>query len=313
MNGLENYPHLGYVPQDYWTAHGEAPKPDDDYPDDDNDYDDKRFVVETSEKGRYALAKTNLLREEFEQAAAQQIYAFGNPPSSLNLPFRWGTYDGQQYSFQEYLSHAQEMSIVPRIGMVDSQGNKLGTPTVLRVALQIAHGLDFMHETGVIHRDIKPGNVLIDDTYTAYVVDFGLAIPLDRQKDERKHFSPYRMAPGTPPYMSPEQAQMIRIDIDLTPSSDLFNFGMMVHEMCTGDSASQKGRSNDPETLDDRANNFICSSVIRHPNNPYMNHLKANQVVSKMLSKNPEDRYSTATVFIEELASALGVDLTTTI
>ena len=94
----------------------------------------------------------------------------------------------------------------------------------LQAAAAISAALDYLHAQNIVHRDLKPANILMDLCGNLYVADFGLARVLS--------FSTQAMhtGRGTPPYASPEQHTLAEI----TPRSDLYSFGVMLYEMCTG-------------------------------------------------------------------------------
>ena len=95
----------------------------------------------------------------------------------------------------------------------------------LRICGQVAEALDYAHFQGVIHRDVKPGNVLLTPSDLAKLSDFGLSLVTG---DQRDHSWTIR---GTPSYMSPEQAQGKSVD----HRTDLYSVGVMVYECATGD------------------------------------------------------------------------------
>ena len=110
-------------------------------------------------------------------------------------------------------------------------GGPLSPGEVLSYATQIADGLREAHRRGVVHRDIKPGNVLVTASGVVKIVDFGIAT---RQETGGLHadgtLTDERFIPGTVQYMSPEQALGHPVDA----RSDLFSFGSLLYEMCTG-------------------------------------------------------------------------------
>src|SRR5213079_2378412 len=105
-------------------------------------------------------------------------------------------------------------------------GGPLSVKEILRIGIQIAEGLAAAHKHGLIHRDVKPGNILLENgVERVKITDFGLARAAD-DVEMTKH----GMIAGTPQYMSPEQAHGGQIDF----RSDLFSLGSVLYTMCTG-------------------------------------------------------------------------------
>ena len=108
---------------------------------------------------------------------------------------------------------------------LDREG-PLVVPEILRIALQTARGLAAAHQQGLVHRDIKPGNILLPVGIERVIItDFGLARAADDASLTRSG-----IIAGTPQYMSPEQARGEAVD----SRSDLFSLGSMMYAMCTG-------------------------------------------------------------------------------
>lgn len=112
------------------------------------------------------------------------------------------------------------------------RAGRLPTGVALNIARQICSGLIEAHAAGVVHRDLKPDNIMLQTTtegsLVAKILDFGIALPSGR--DETK-FTQTGAIMGTPYYMSPEQAQGIPVG----PASDLYSAGVILYEMVTGD------------------------------------------------------------------------------
>ncbi len=108
--------------------------------------------------------------------------------------------------------------------LFDDRGS-LPLPLVLRIARQVAEGLEAAHAVGVVHRDVKPPNVMFDARGDAKLMDFGLAAPA-AGKGTGEEGQVY----GTPRYMAPEQVRGEQVD----PRTDLYAFGIMLYELSTG-------------------------------------------------------------------------------
>jgi hypothetical protein len=100
---------------------------------------------------------------------------------------------------------------------------KIDLPERLRILAQVAEALDYAHRQGVIHRDIKPGNILLTASDQAKLSDFGLSLLTDVAQESG-------IVKGTPHYMSPEQAKGKRLD----HRSDLYGLGVVLYECATG-------------------------------------------------------------------------------
>jgi serine/threonine protein kinase len=113
--------------------------------------------------------------------------------------------------------------------------NRLGPEARLKLFLDVCHAIQHAHQKGVIHRDIKPTNVLVtlhDGTSVVKVIDFGIAKATGQQLTERTLFTDHGQLVGTPEYMSPEQAEMGGRDIDTR--SDVYALGVLLYELLTG-------------------------------------------------------------------------------
>jgi len=104
-------------------------------------------------------------------------------------------------------------------------GEELPVDRCLDIAEQIAQGLAYAHEQGIVHRDIKPGNVMISETGLVKIADFGIAAAADEIS-----VTATGQVLGTPEYMSPEQARGDELD----GRSDLYSLGMVLYELLTG-------------------------------------------------------------------------------
>ncbi len=167
--------------------------------------------------------------------------------------------------------------------------------SVLQLAVQLCDALDTAHRSGLIHRDIKPGNVLLEANGTrAMLTDFGLVRVLDNKTITRTG-----VLAGTPEFMSPEQAWGKPLD----SRSDLFSLGSLVYTMLAG--ISPFSASEPMASL-----NLLCNESHR----PLADHSaeiprQVTQLVDKLLSKQARRRYSTAGEVRDHMQQLLQSDI----
>jgi WD40 repeat protein/tRNA A-37 threonylcarbamoyl transferase component Bud32 len=159
------------------------------------------------------------------------------------------------------------------------------------LALQLAEAVAHAHSRGVLHRDLKPGNVLVetavgpDMTPILRISDFGLAKLLDESRDDRTETLPF----GTPRYMAPEQAASDRDRIG--PATDVYGLGAILHAVLTGKPPDGPA---DAEGTGLAARPDVPDSLCR--------------VMARCLQRKPEDRYSTAEALAGDLRRFLAGD-----
>jgi eukaryotic-like serine/threonine-protein kinase len=129
--------------------------------------------------------------------------------------YDFGESDGSHFLVMEEVNGPSFASRWPDLHLADR----------LRICGQVAEALDYAHLQGVIHRDVKPGNVLLTATDEAKLSDFGLSLVSDNRRNQSGTIR------GTPCYMSPEQAQGKSLD----HRTDLYSVGVMLYECATGD------------------------------------------------------------------------------
>ncbi len=168
-------------------------------------------------------------------------------------------------------------------------GDILPTPVGLRIAKQICAGLAAAHEVGVIHRDIKPQNIIIEATGGLKIMDFGIA----RLKEERGMTAEGTVV-GTPDYMSPEQARGQALDF----RSDIYSTGVVLYEVFTG-TIPFEGDS--PLAV-------VLKHIQETPPSPQTRNPRIDprisQIILKCMQKDPKDRYQSVNDLYEALTRA---------
>jgi TolB-like protein/tRNA A-37 threonylcarbamoyl transferase component Bud32 len=162
-----------------------------------------------------AMAADPVLRERFLQEA--RIAAQLHHPNIIAI-YDVGTFDGTAYIAMEY---EKDGTVAP------AAGSALDSHTALRIVHDIAGALDYAHAQGVVHRDVKPDNILRRANGSCLLSDFGIARAMDSQAALTREGTSI----GTPQYMSPEQLRGEKLD----GRSDLYSLGVVLYQLLTGD------------------------------------------------------------------------------
>ena len=195
--------------------------------------------------------------------------------------YDWGAQDGTYFIVMEYVDG-------PSLSRVLRSDGPFHPRRAAEIAAEVAAGLGFAHSHGVVHRDVKPGNVLLTRSGQAKVTDFGIARALSSSDEDLPQAGSVM---GTATYFSPEQAQGLPVD----PRSDLYSLGVVLYELVTGR----------PPFSGDTPLAIAYKHVQDQPAPPSTlmaglpEALEA--IIMKLLSKRPDDRYATA----EELRADL--------
>ncbi|MBN1311496.1 MAG: protein kinase [Anaerolineae bacterium] len=160
---------------------------------------------------------------------------------------------------------------------------------IVKLTEQIAEGLDHAHRKGIIHRDFKPSNVLLDENGNAYLADFGIA----KISESTAQLTGSAII-GTPSYMAPEMAEKR----DITPAVDVYALGVALFQMLTGQYPFQ---GDTPiRVMMAHASDPIPDVRGTRPDLPET----ITAVVNKAMAKRPEDRYTTASDLAKDLQQA---------
>jgi tetratricopeptide (TPR) repeat protein/predicted Ser/Thr protein kinase len=193
--------------------------------------------------------------------------------------FDFGDADGLKFITMEYLdggdlkSHIIERGKIPPAEAVD-------------IVRQICNALEAAHSAGVVHRDLKPQNIMIESTGRVVVMDFGIA-----HSKEMPGLTMTGALMGTPEYMSPEQAKGEKTDI----RADIFAVGIIFYEMLTGKVPFRA--STIVETMYKRTQERAVPPVDLDQSVP----VQANQIVMKCLETDPANRYQSVKEILQDL------------
>ena len=227
------------------------------------------------------LAASGAARKRFAREAQAAAAVVHDHVMAIHSVAEW---QGVPYLVMPY---GRGVSLQKRL----SDKGPLEVREILRIGMQTAAGLAAAHAQGLVHRDVKPANILLaDDVERVTLTDFGLARAVDDASLTR-----IGVLAGTPQYMSPEQARAKAVDA----RSDLFSLGSVLYAMCTGRSPFRADSSYGVLRLitDDEP------TPIREINPEIPEWLCG--IVSRLMAKRPEERFSSASEVAELLESCL--------
>ncbi len=194
---------------------------------------------------------------------------------------------GLYYYVMEFVP-GHDLSAV--LAQAHAQSRRLPALEVMRLGRAVASALDYAHARGVIHRDVKPANIMVADDGRVVLTDFGLALNV-AQGTQGTIF-------GSPHYFAPEQA---RNSAEVVPQSDLYSLGIVLYEMLAG-----RVPFDDPAPLTLAMLHLQQAPPPLRQFNPDLSPA-VEAVVLKALSKAPADRYQTGQALMDALAEALDV------
>ncbi len=199
--------------------------------------------------------------------------------------YRFGEVDGLYYMAMDFIDGVDLRWLIRNYRI---RSELISLKDMLRIVAQIARALDYAHQNGVIHRDVKPSNIMIDKTGSAVLTDFGLALVTE----EGTHGDIF----GSPQYMAPEQ---VVSSAKVVPQSDLYSLGVMLYEMLAGETPFNKG-----EAAQIAMAHLADAPVSPLEHNPTLPKVLV-PVIEKALAKAPEDRYQSGAKLVTALRAAL--------
>ncbi len=233
--------------------------------------------------GRHLQSDSTVTERFLREARA--VAALRHP--SIVQIYDFGRYEGGHYMVMEYVDGTDLRVEIDRRW---ESGEGFSPEEVVGIASQIAAALDYAHEEGVIHRDVKPGNVLLNAKGEAILGDFGLAMLRDRVSQATLGHTF-----GTPEYIAPEQALDSRAS---TPRSDIYALGGILYEMVTGHLPFEA------ETSLSLALKHVSEAPLPPRTHAPDLPVGVEQVILKALEKEPDQRYQTGAALVAALQTA---------
>lgn len=219
-----------------------------------------------------------LFVKRFESEA--RVTASLNHPNIVKV-FSFGEDRGLLYLAMEMVDHGSLEAVMQQLGKVPEE-------RVLEVGIQIAKGLQAGLEKGLIHRDIKPGNILFSDEHTAKIVDFGLAVLVEKQHEEEGEVW------ATPYYVAPEKLDGAPEDF----RSDMYSLAATLFHAMAGRPPFIAETNSMSELKKIKSKPVHLLSFAPHVSNA------TTYVIEKALMVKPEDRFTSYAEFIENLEYA---------
>ncbi len=244
------------------------------------------FVAEDPRLGRKVALKTMLPQIARSANARQRFLREARTIAAVEhdhiVPiFEVDEANGVPYLAMPLLKGQSLAAYLKEQGATGAVGEPLPVPEIWRIGREMAAGLAAAHDTGVIHRDIKPGNVWLEGEHLRVrILDFGLA----RAEREDQVLTQPGSIVGTPAYMSPEQAEGLRVDA----RGDLFSLGCVLYRLCTGRTAFH------------RATTTATLHAVRYEEPPPPHDLNPaiplalSDLIVRLLAKDPEARPGSA-------------------
>ena len=195
-----------------------------------------------------------------------------------------GQFEGREYIVFEHVDGQTLKELVEREG-------RLPVAEAVTLAHQVARGLSFAHEHGVVHRDVKPQNVLLDEDGVAKVTDFGIARSLDGDDG----FTEVGTVLGTSDYLPPEQAAGQPVD----ERSDQYSLGVLLYELLAGE-VPYPGENALAVAMKHLYEPVPSVRAVRPDVSP-----RVDAVIQRAMAKRPEDRFPSTDALIAALEACL--------
>jgi serine/threonine-protein kinase len=222
------------------------------------------------------------------QAYVERFYREARSGALLNHPnIVRGLTVGQDKASKKHYIVLEYVDGPSALGLLEQPG-RLSVGDAVHIALDVARALEHAHSRNIIHRDIKPDNILITRSGVAKLSDLGLA----KRTDEASHLTATRQGFGTPYYMPYEQAINAK---HADARSDIYALGATLYHLVTGEVPFPG--ANHLEVMDKKERGEFPPAGSYNPSVPVQLEL----ILDRMLARNPDDRYQTASELIVDL------------
>ncbi len=244
---------------------------------------------------RYAAVKvtdseivTEELREEYEMRFSREARAIAHlqHPNIVGV-YQFGQIEGLNFMAMHFID-GQDLRFILRHR--HERNDLMPYDQVMRIIRDIASALDYAHRHGVIHRDVKPSNIMVKPDGTAILTDFGLALNIPEGTIGNTF--------GSAHYIAPEQAVSSAQSV---PQSDFYSLGVILYEMVTG-----KVPFDDPSTMSVALKHLNEPPPLPSTINPHISP-EVEDVIMRMLRKDPRDRYPDGATMVKALEAAFKV------
>jgi serine/threonine-protein kinase len=247
------------------------------------------YRAEDPTLGRVVAIKTITLtgteeeRAHFEARFLQEARAAGgvSHPAIVTI-YDYGREGDTAFMAMEVLEGRELRDLIQSGGIPPAEA--------VEIAARVAEALAFAHERGIVHRDVKPGNIMVLADGRVKIMDFGIA-----RLDAPGVRTETGVLLGSPRYMAPEQVAGRPFD----HRADVFSLGVVLYEMLTG--AAPFGGGDIPQLMFQVMNAAVPPPSRANPSLPAV----LDFIVARALKKNPEERYGSATEFAQDLRASL--------
>ncbi len=245
------------------------------------------YLAQDEQLHRRVALKTPFFEHEDDEKTIKRFLREARAAATIHHPnvcpvYDVGAHDGRYFLTMAYVEGRSLAEWIQQTGKADVE-------TALEIVEKLARGLQTAHECGILHRDLKPGNILINSENEPFLIDFGMARRLDL--DETLLTVTGAIA-GTPAYMAPEQ---ISGDSDqIGPATDTYSLGVILYELLTG-SLPYSG------SLATMLGSIVANDPI--PLRSYCADLDpaVEPICRRAMAKAPEDRYASAAEFADTI------------